>query len=183
MTIKAFLTLFLIGSTTIVGIGQNKIKWLTWAQALEKSKVEKRKIFVDIYTDWCGWCKKLDATTFSEDQIAKYLNENYYPVKFNAEMQEPITLRGREYVFVKSGRSGYHELAAQLLQGKLSYPSMVFLDENFGLIQSIPGYQDVNTFEMIITYFGSNSHKSVAWQKYMMDFNRNNYFNIYAGKK
>lgn len=150
---------------------------------LLKSLRSKRERFLWISIPIGADGVKLDATTFSEDQIAKYLNENYYPVKFNAEMQEPITLRGREYVFVKSGRSGYHELAAQLLQGKLSYPSMVFLDENFGLIQSIPGYQDVNTFEMIITYFGSNSHKSVAWQKYMMDFNRNNYFNIYAGKK
>ena len=183
MHYKSITLLFILITTSVSSYSQNKIKWLTWEDAMEKSSIEKRKIFVDIYTDWCGWCKKLDATTFAEDHIAKYINENYYPVKFDAEMKESVTLKGREYVFVKFGQRGYHELAAQLLQGKLSFPSMVFLDENYNIIQSIPGYQNVNNFEMIITYFGSNSHKNIAWNKYQSAYNRNNYFNVLVGKK
>ena len=121
---------------------QNKIKWNTWDEAIEKSKKVKKKIFVDIYTDWCGWCKKLDNTTFAENYIAKYINENYYPVKFNAEMKESVNLKGTEYKFVNNGRRGYHELAAYLMQGRLSYPTVVFLDEDLNLIQAIPGFQE-----------------------------------------
>lgn len=162
---------------------QNRIKWITWEEAMEKSRKEKKKIFIDVYTDWCGWCKKLDKTTFAEDHIAKYINTNYYAVKFNAEMGSPITLKGTEYKFVNSGVRGYHELAAYLLQGKMSYPSSVFLDEDFNIIQSIPGFQDVLTFEMIITYFGGNNHKSVPWNKYMQSFQREIYFNMHVGRK
>ena len=97
-------------------------------------------------------------------------------MKFDAEMTSPVTLKGTEYKFVKSGARGYHELAAYLLQGRMSYPSMVFLDEELSLIQAIPGYQDKNTFEMIITYFGNNSHKSVPWNKYMNLYSREVYF-------
>lgn len=162
--------------------GQNKIKWLSWEEAIEKSKKEKRKIFVDIYTDWCGWCKKLDKTTFAEDHIAKYVNANYYAVKFNAEMESSIILKGVEYKFIRNGVRGYHDLAAQLLQGKMSYPSMVFLDEELNMIQAIPGFQDIKTFEMIVSYFGSNSHRAIPWNKYMLGFDRYTYFNLEASK-
>ena len=170
------LTAFILcqGSNNL--LAQNKIKWLTWEEAMEKSKVEKKKIFIDIYTEWCGWCKKMDKSTFADNDVAKYINENYYPVKFDAEMTSPVTLKGTEYKFVKSGARGYHELAAYLLQGRMSYPSMVFLDEELNLIQAIPGYQDKSTFEMIITYFGNNSHKSVPWNKYMNLYSREVYF-------
>jgi thioredoxin-related protein len=156
---------------------------LTWEQAIEKSKKEKKKIFVDVFTDWCGWCKKLDKTTFAEDHISKYINENFYPIKFDAEMETSVLLKGVEYKFIRNGNRGYHDLAAQLLQGKLSYPTMVFLDEDFNLIQAIPGFQETSTFEMIASYFGSNSHRSVPWNKYMQTFDRYAYFNLEVGKK
>ena len=165
------------------GNSQNRIKWLSWEDAIEKSKKEKRKIFIDVYTDWCGWCKKLDKTTFAEDHIAKYINDNYYAIKFNAEMESSVLLKGTEYKFVKTTGRGYHELANQLLQGRMSYPTMVFLDEDYNLIQAIPGFQEINTFEMITTYFGSNNHKSTPWNKYMQTFDRYSYFNVAVGKK
>jgi thioredoxin-related protein len=171
-----FIFIFLSPSISNVLSAQNKIKWHTWEEAIEKSKKTKKKIFVDIYTDWCGWCKKMDNSTFAANDIAKYINANYYAVKFDAEMLTPVLLKGTEYKYIKSGQRGYHELAAYLLQGRMSYPSTVFLDEEFTIIQAIPGFQDVVTFEMIITYFGTNSHKSTPWNKYMNLYNRNAHF-------
>jgi thioredoxin-related protein len=175
-----YILLLVLTMTSLKVVSQEKIKWLTWEEAIEKSKKEKKKIFIDIYTDWCGWCKKLDKTTFAEDHIARYINANYYAIKFNAEMESSILLKGIDYKFISSGGRGYHDLAAQLLQGKMSYPSMVFLDEDYNLIQAIPGFQAVDTFEMIASYFGSNSHRSVPWNKFMQNFTRENYF---AGRK
>lgn len=143
------------------------VEWLSWEEAVERSKVEKRKIFVDVYTSWCGWCKRMDKTTFGQAHIAKYLNENFYPVKFNAEQTEPVTIDGKTYKFVKQGRRGYHELAAHIMRGRLSYPTIVFMDENFRLIQPIPGFQDPSKFEVIMTYFGENHHKKTPWAKYV----------------
>jgi thioredoxin-related protein len=177
MSIKYILLVFsflLISSSNTSA--QNKIKWYTWKEAVEKSSKTKKKIFVDIYTDWCGWCKKLDNTTFAQDHIAKYINENFYAVKFDAEMKEAVSIRGTEYNFVNSGTRGYHELAAYIMQGRMSYPTVAFLDEDMNLIQAIPGFQDVPTFEMIITYFGSNNHKSTPWNKYMAQYNKDQYF-------
>ncbi len=145
---------------------QTEIEWMTWEEAVEKSKVEKKKIFVDIYTSWCGWCKKMDKTTFKDPVVVNYINKNYYPVKFDAEQTEDITFNEKEYKYVKSGKRGYHELAAWLMRGKMGYPTVVFLDEEFNIIQPIPGFLPSTKFEIIMTYFGGNHYKKTPWQIY-----------------
>lgn len=142
------------------------VNWLTWEEAMSKSKVAKKKLLVDVYTDWCGWCKRMEATTFSQEHLVKYINENFYPVKFNAEAKQDILFNGRTFKFIKSGMRGYHELAAEITRGRLSYPTIVFMDENLEVIQPIPGYKDANEFEVIVTYFGQNEHKKTPWETY-----------------
>ncbi len=177
-----YLSIFLVPVLWHPILGQNKIKWMSWEEALEKSKKTKRKIFVDIYTDWCGWCKKMDKTTFSDERIVKYINKHYYAIKLDAEFKNEILFNGQSYQYTKYGNRGYHELATMLLNGKMSFPSMVFLDEKFTLIQAIPGYQDEINFLMITTYFGRNAHKNTPWQKYSADFKVED-FDINVAKK
>ncbi len=139
------------------------VKWLTFEQAVEKSKTEKRKIFIDVYTNWCGWCKVMDKNTFSEPNVAKILNEDFYAVKFNAEQREDVVFGGTTFKFVASGNSGYHELAAALLNNKLSYPTVVFLDENFAMIQPVPGYQKPEEFHKMVQFIGQDYYKTINW--------------------
>ena len=146
----------------------NKVNWMTWEQAVEMSKIEKRKIVVAVYTDWCGWCKKMDKTTYNNAYLASYINDNFYAVHFDAEQKEPIEFQGKVYKYVNpaNGKRGYHEFASAMTMGRMSYPSTIFFDENLGLIQPIPGYQDTQTFEMILTYFGDDFYKKVPWDQY-----------------
>ncbi len=149
---------------------KDAINWITWEQMLEKSKKQKRKVVVDVYTDWCGWCKRMDATTFSEPCLAKYVNENYYAVKFDAEQKQEIVFKDKTYKFVKNGMRGYHELAAEITRGQLSFPTVVFLDEKIEVIQSIPGYRDAKEFETIATYFGRNEYLKTPWETYQKNY-------------
>ncbi|MEY3052675.1 MAG: hypothetical protein RLY31_2460 [Bacteroidota bacterium] len=150
--------------------GPGGIQWLTWEEMVERSRTEERKVVVDVYTEWCGWCKRMDATTFAEQEIARYVNERYYAVKFDAEQRGDLSFKGRNYQFVKNGMRGYHELAAEITQGRLSYPTIVFLDERLEVIQSIPGYRDAGEFETILTYFGENNHRKVPWDTYQRNY-------------
>ena len=142
------------------------MRWITFEQAVEKSKTEKRKIFIDVYTDWCGWCKVMDKNTFHEPKVAKLLNEKFYAVKFNAEQREEILFRGTTFKFVPNGNSGYHQLAASLLNNQLSYPTVVFLDEEFNMIQPLPGYRQASEFHMIAQYIGEGFYKTVKWEDF-----------------
>lgn len=146
------------------------VNWLTWEQAVEKSKSEKRKIFIDVYTDWCGWCKVMDKSTFSDPKIAHILNENFYPVKFNAEQREDVQFSGTTFKFVSTGNSGYHQLAAALMNNQMSYPTVVFLDEEFRMIQPLPGYQKAEEFHKIVQFIGEDFFRKTTWQEWQSQY-------------
>lgn len=146
------------------------IEWLTWEEASERMKTEPRKMMVDVYTDWCGWCKRMDATTMKDETIVQILGEDFYAVKMDGEYKKDIEFKGRTYKFVPNGRRGYHELPAEIMNGKMSYPTLVFLDEDFKIIQPLPGYQQPRQLEPILAYFGGDFYKNVAWDKFSAEY-------------
>jgi thioredoxin-related protein len=152
------------------GQEEGLVKWYTFEEAVALNKKKPKKIFIDVYTDWCGWCKKMDKATFNHPKIAKYLNENYYPVKLNAEQKEDIEFDGHTFKWVEGGRRGIHELAYSLLQGKMSYPTVVFMDEQFRMLSPVPGYLEPPVFEKIITYYGDDNYKETPWTEYQENF-------------
>lgn len=152
-----------------------KINWLTFEEAEKQFKANPKPILVDIYTDWCGWCKKMDKVTYSHPEVIKYINANYYPVKFDAESKEKIALFGK--TFENNGvavgpRKPPHDLASFLLSGKMSYPSTVFIKMNNGTIspEPVPGYLDVPTMEMILKYISDTKNQTVPFADYQQSF-------------
>lgn len=154
------------------------VQWMSWEEAIAKGDRARamgktpKKIFVDIYTNWCGWCRKMDRETFEQKDIAAYLNQHFYPVKFNAEQREPIKFHGKTFKYVAQGTRGYHELAAALLNGKMSYPTVVFLTENVKMIQPIPGYLNQEVFEPILRYFAGNYYQNTKWETFLEVYNQ-----------
>jgi len=147
------------------------IKWYSWEEAIKLNKKKKKKFFVDLYTDWCGWCKKMDATTFKDPVIAEYMNENFYPIKFDAETSDTITVNGQEFVNPKPGaRRSSHQLAVALLNGKMSYPSFAFLDEEVKLITVLPGYNPPEKLEPVLHYISDGAYKKESYQDFFNGF-------------
>lgn len=146
----------------------HKIKWMSFEEAIKKNETNSKKIFIDVYTDWCGWCKKMDQTTFQDSTVISYMNENFYAVKLDAEQNDPIVFNG--YTFINQGsqgnRKGTHQLAAALLQGNMSYPSYVFMNEKNQLLTVVPGFVQANEFIPILMYFGTDAYLSVKWEDY-----------------
>lgn len=168
------MTALSISSFTEKGSDAEKglVNWYTWEEAVEASKTEPKKVFVDIYTDWCGWCKKMDKSTFNNPKVAEYLNANYYPVKLNAEQKEDIVFQGHVFKYVPGTRGrGYHQLAGALLEGKLRYPTVIFLNEEFQVMQRFATYLDAPTFDMIQRYLGEpDLQEEMTWEQYQQHY-------------
>lgn len=163
ITLLAFILLVNINAS----IAQEKINWISIQQAEKLSATQPRKVLIDCYTDWCGWCKRMDATTFSDPSIVKYINENYYAVKFNAEQKDTVIFKN--YTFVNpdpaSNRST-HQFASTLLNGQLGYPTMVFLDEQFSILSPLPGFVQATELLPILHFFKEDAQKTTTYDEY-----------------
>jgi len=152
----------------------NDVKWYSMEEAEKLFNKSPRPIFIDTYTDWCGWCKKMDSETFTHPVIADLLNKNFYPVKFNAEGKGSVTFMGQ--TFINDGKAGRtHQLAIALLQGQLSYPTVVFMtkeNDKFA-VSPVPGFRAPKEMEVLLSFFADNAYKTQKWD----DFQRN-----FAGK-
>lgn len=131
-----------------------------------KMEEAPKKILVDVYTDWCVWCDRMDSITFRDPDLAGYINQHFYAIRLDAELDEELIYQGNSYEYTEKGPKGHHELAAKLLKGRMSYPSVVFLDEEHKVIQSIVGFKTPNQFEPIATYFAQEHYKNVPWSLY-----------------
>ncbi len=158
-----------------IGLSQSqaqKVEWMSFEEAVEANEKEPRKLLIDVYTDWCGWCKKMDKDTYAHPIIAKYINENYYPVKFNAETTDTIVLFDT-LIFVNpnpKGRRSSHQLAVSLLGGKMSYPTTLFMNEEVKILQKVPGYLDAKAIEPILYYFNEDGHLTVPYEEFKKNF-------------
>lgn len=172
--------LFFVFSTSFKTIDEpaESIHWMTIEEAYAASLKNPKKTIIDVYTDWCGWCKVMDKKTFTNPEVIKYINENYYAVKLDAETRKSITLGATTYNF--NEQNGANDIAVALLQGKLSYPSMVYLDEQFNMIQPIPGYMDARAFHEVITFIGEDFHKKETFDVYKSNTYKNIYKNVSA---
>lgn len=155
-----------IGLSTSKHEEPKEINWLSWEEAYELNKTTPKKIFVDIYTDWCGWCKKMDKSTFMDPALVDYMSENFYAVKFNAEQKEDIDWSGNTFKFVNSGRRGVHQLAYSLLNGKTGYPSFVLLDEEFSRIMISPGFKTPEDMMPELVFANQEKYKEMTWEDY-----------------
>ena len=145
------------------------INWMTFEEAVKLQKEKPKTIFIDMYTDWCGWCKKMDAETFNHPGVAAYINTNFYPVKFDAERKDTVYYNDKMYVNTGEGRRPPHQLAIELLKGKMSYPTIVYIDDEFN-VNPISGYMTPDKIEPLIIYFAERVNKSAPYPEFEADF-------------
>lgn len=145
------------------------VKWYTLEEAVKLAESNPRPIMLDVYTDWCSWCKFMMTTTFANKALAEYINNNFYAAKFNAESFDSVVFQGKKYFNRRIGNRPSHDLAAILLDGKLSYPSLVFFDRE-GNRSVIPGYKEAKDLEPILIYFAENINKNASLNDFYIDF-------------
>jgi thioredoxin-related protein len=142
------------------------IKWVTWDEAQMLMQQKPKKIYVDVYTDWCSWCKVMEAKTFSNSNVIRHMNQNFYCIKLNAEKDDNINFGGKVYKL----KNGVNELASTLMNNKLSYPTSIFMEEEFKNYQPVPGYLNLLDMEYISTYIATGKNRSMPFETYKQSY-------------
>ena len=129
---------------------EGKVKWYTIKEALELQKKEPRKIMIDVYTDWCGWCKRMDKDVYPDPKVQAELTKYFTAAKLNAESTEARTFNG--------GLITEQQMASHW--GVTGYPTIIFLAPNGDVVQRLPGYVPVTEFPLVLRYVGSGAYKT-----------------------
>ena len=162
--------IFAVIFTISIHAQAEKIKWFSIEEVEMLIKDNPRPVFIDTYTDWCGWCKKLDKETFANPVIAEILTTKFYPVKFDAESKEKVTFQGRTFINDRKA-GGTHQLAVALLQGQLSFPTVVFLNEKGQLLTPVPGFRTPKEMEELLNFFAEKAYEKQNFADFQKSFN------------
>jgi thioredoxin-related protein len=152
---------------TCAAMAQDEIQWVSLEEALQRGPEERKKIMVDIHTERCRWCIIMNDKTYRHPEVVRYVNQHYIAARFNAEDNGPIQYKGKTYNMTRQGKRNCHELAIEIMRGRISYPTIVFLDEQLNVIQPLPGYRDAEQYLMVLRYYAENHHYHTPWNKYL----------------
>lgn len=161
-----FIPVFAYGQST-------DINWISLNDAEKRMEKEPRKVLIDVYTDWCGPCKIMNNTTFKDPAVVEYVNRHFYAVKFNAEGPDPLEFRGHtfkneSYDPNRRGRNGTHDLTRAIapVNGRIAYPTIVYMDEDFNLLTPVQGLQRPEQILPILSFFAEDAYKTQTWEEY-----------------
>ena len=154
-----------------------EINWMSLDEVREAQKTNPKNVLIDVYTNWCGPCKLMDRNTFSNTDIIRIINENYYAVKFNAEGNDTVTFMDKVFTnpnfdSTKTQRRNSSHQFTQFL-GVNAYPSTLFFDSEMNYLTPVKGYLNPKQIEIYLLLFKDDTYKDVKSQSDFDNFIKN----------
>ena len=162
----AFGILFTSFKTPVSGTGE--LEWLKLGDISSKMDKEKKPVLIDLYTNWCYWCKVMDKKTYSNPQVQEYLQSHFYLAKVDAESRDDINWKNKSYAYNKSYK--VNDFAVFLTAGRLSYPSTIIIVDEIDTPIAIPGFMEPKELELIVKYFGEGMYKTKSFPEFQKTF-------------
>ena len=147
---------------------REKMEWLKLEEAGEKFKQQNRPILIDVYTDWCHWCKVMDQKTYQNQKVVNYLSEHFYSVRVNAESRDTLNWDNRKFAY----NYGYkiNDFALYATNGQASFPTTVIILKDGTPPIPIPGFMEPKQLEIIVRYFGDGEYKTKTFPEFQKTF-------------
>ena len=137
-----------------------ELQWTNLETAVAKGAEHKKPVMVDVYTDWCGWCKKMDKEVFADPAVSEVLGKHFALAKVNGESRETFTFKGEKTDGVGIAR-GF---------GVRGYPAIIFLDSDGDMLTMIPGFVNAEKFLPIVLFIGTREFEKMEWPAYLAKY-------------
>jgi thioredoxin-related protein len=135
------------------------LKWNSFSTGMSLAKKSGKKVLIDVYTDWCTWCKKMEATTYSDKKIQEYLNKNYVLIRLNPETDGPVTYNGAQYSAQEFSQG----------MGVNGYPATLFMKSDGQAITVLPGYSEAGTFIHVLNFIKDDLYLTKSFSDYLAE--------------
>lgn len=149
------------------------VDWIDWSEWSKKEALGDKKALVWIHSPTCDDCIEMQQNTFGHPVIINYINEHFYAAKLDIDYQEAIFAKNRTWEYIphllEEGK-GYHQLAIALLGKKngesISYPAIVFLDENFDTMIPITKQLTAKELELLLSFVEEEQFRNMNIEEF-----------------
>lgn len=152
------------------------VQWVNFEAGLKMASASGKHIMVDVYTDWCGYCKKLDAETYAEEGVRRILAESYVSVKLKGDSSRKLKVIGQALddggktllQFVPSDTGGTSEVALSRMALRVrGFPTIAFLAPDGRLITKWDGYINAERFTQMINFIKDDLYEVMTFNDYL----------------
>ncbi len=133
------------------------LRWHQWDEGIAAAQTSGKWMLVDVYTTWCGWCKKMDRSVYGNQIVQGLLAESFIPVKLNAESSNLLTNGDKQYT---------EQEWAKLLEAK-SYPTTVIVDQKFQIVARLRGYVDPLNFIRFLKFIRGRYYEQYSFNEFL----------------
>ncbi len=150
----------------------NPIRWVSLSDADKcmHDSTNTKKVYVFFYTDWCAFCHEMEAKTFQNQELADYLNQHFLCVKFNTELLDTVSFKGKNYGAARQNGWDCNGFAKAYLGEKLAFPSNLLLDATGEKMAALGGFQTYFRLMTFVTYFNECFYKTIDLETYGTGF-------------
>ena len=133
-----------------------KIQWHSYNDGVTLARIQNKKLLIDVYADWCGWCKKMDSDIYTDENIRTIVAGNFIAVKLNAESSTNVTV----------GTDQLDEAGLARALGVTGYPTTIFLESGAEPITKIAGYMEAKEFATVLRFIGEDHYKNTTFEQF-----------------
>lgn len=159
---------FVLCSFKVTLTTHDKLPWMNMSELKQKMKSDPKPALIDLYTNWCYWCKVMDKKTYTNSKVISYINDHFYPVKLDAETKNIIDWKDKSYSYNENYK--VNDFTMYVTSGQPGFPTTVIFTDDHSEPISIQGFLEPKEMEPILKYFGEGAYKTESFEVFKTTF-------------